>query len=72
MCLTISVNNNNYSGFWSDGYNCILQANNIIKSIEALQGAGTALELDDYKAQASHLTGVIAFRLGPLIRTELY
>lgn len=58
-----SVNNNNYSGFWSDGYNCILQANNIIKSIEALQEAGTALELDDYKAQALTLRALLHFDL---------
>src|SRR5690606_16548506 len=35
-----SINNNNYSDFWADGYNAIMQANNIIKSIDDLQAAG--------------------------------
>ena len=42
-----SVNNNNYADFWTDGYNAIMQANNIIKSIDGLQAAGTELHRID-------------------------
>lgn len=65
-----SVNNNNYSGLWSNGYNCIMQANNIIKSIEELQEAGTELELDKYKAQALTLRALLHFDLVRLYGTS--
>lgn len=58
-----SENNNNYSGFWSAGYNRILQANNIIHSINELQEAGTELELDSYKGQALTLRALLHFDL---------
>ena len=39
-----SKSSNSYSGFWNQIYHCILQANNIITSIDRLEAAGTTEE----------------------------
>jgi len=58
-----SANNNSYSGFWSEGYNALLQANNLIKSIEKLESEGTNLDFSPYKGQALTLRALIHFDL---------
>ncbi|GGE22423.1 RagB/SusD family nutrient uptake outer membrane protein [Sphingobacterium cellulitidis] len=55
--------NNSYSGFWTDGFNAILQANNIISNIEALQAAGSTLKFDNEKGQALTLRAMMYFDL---------
>lgn len=49
-------------GFWITGYDCLLQANNIIKNIEALKEEGTT-GLDDMLGQALTLRALIHFDL---------
>jgi len=58
-----SVNTNSYSGFWTDGYNAILQTNNIIKSINELEANGTELDFRNYKGQALTLRALLHFDL---------
>ncbi|WP_293935043.1 RagB/SusD family nutrient uptake outer membrane protein [Sphingobacterium sp. UBA6645] len=58
-----SVTNNNYSGFWADGYNAILQANNIIQSIDDLVANGSTLDFNTYKGQALTLRALVHFDL---------
>jgi len=58
-----SVNNNNYADFWTDGYNAIMQANNIIKSIDGLQAAGTELDFNNYEGQALTFRALLHFDL---------
>jgi tetratricopeptide (TPR) repeat protein len=49
-------------GFWIRGYDCLLQANNIIQGIEALKEEGTT-GLDDMLGQALTLRALIHFDL---------
>ena len=58
-----SENTGNYSGFWTEGYNSILQANNIINSIQKLEDAGTELDFSNYKGQALTIRALIHFDL---------
>lgn len=58
-----SINNNNYSDFWADGYNAIMQANNIIKSIDDLQAAGTELDFNNFEGQALTIRALLHFEL---------
>ncbi len=58
-----SINTNTYSSFWSDIYNSILQANNIIQGIEALEAKGTTLDFKNYKGQALTLRALMHFDL---------
>ena len=41
-----SASSGSYSGFWSTGYFCLLQANNIINNIEKMKADGSAENLD--------------------------
>lgn len=52
-----------YSAFWSEAYNSILQANNIITGIERLEDEGTELDFDRYKGQALTLRALMHFDL---------
>lgn len=54
---------NSYSSFWSTGYNALLQANNIIKSINALDGIANYEAFNTYKGQALTLRALIHFDL---------
>ena len=55
---------NTYSGLWSQMYNCLLQANNIITNIEALKAAGTTSSgLDNILGQAYTARALIHFDL---------
>jgi len=47
-----TVTTNNYSGFWSTIYTCILQTNSLIENIEALENAGSTEDFSAYKGQA--------------------
>lgn len=56
-------NTNTYSSFWSDIYNSILQANNIISGIEKLEAEGTTIDFKNYKGQALTLRALMYFDL---------
>lgn len=58
-----SAANNSFSGFWSTGYNALLQANNIIKSINALEGTSNYETFNPYKGQALTMRALIHFDL---------
>lgn len=58
-----SVNTNTYSAFWSDIYNSILQANNIITGIGKLEAAGTTIDFKSYKGQALTLRALMHYDL---------
>jgi len=59
-----SASSNSFSGFWSQIYNNILQANNLIKNIGFIEeaGKGTAA-LSDYKGQAMTARALMYFDL---------
>ena len=59
-----SATSNSYSGFWSQLYNNILQANNLIVNIEKIEadGKGSAA-LSDYKGQALTARALMYFDL---------
>ncbi|PKP42318.1 MAG: RagB/SusD family nutrient uptake outer membrane protein [Bacteroidetes bacterium HGW-Bacteroidetes-10] len=57
-----SASSNSYSGFWSQMYHCILQANNLLVNIEKMETAGLgSTELSDYKGQALTARALIYF-----------
>lgn len=58
-----SQNNNTYSGFWSQIYNSLLQANNIIQNITTLKEAGSEEDLDDFLGQALTARALMHFDL---------
>ena len=58
-----SKSSNNYSGFWNQIYHCILQANNIIASIDRLKAAGSNENFDSYKGQALTARALMYFDL---------
>ena len=58
-----SKSSNNYSGFWNQIYHCILQANNIIKSIDKLKAGGSTENFDTYKGQALTARALMYFDL---------
>lgn len=51
-----------YSGYWTVGYYCIMQINNLLENINRLQDAGT-IGLDVYEGQALTLRALIYFDL---------
>ena len=53
----------NFSGFWSQIYHNILQANNIITNIDRLKAAGTTENFDTYKGQALTARALMYFDL---------
>ncbi|MBR1950547.1 MAG: RagB/SusD family nutrient uptake outer membrane protein [Bacteroidales bacterium] len=58
-----TVGSNTYSGFWTVGYNVILQINNLLANIEKMQAAGSSDNFDDMKGQALTLRAMIYFDL---------
>ena len=52
-----------YSGFWSQIYYCILQANTLIKNIETLQADGTEEDFDYILGEAYSLRALYYFDL---------
>ena len=57
-----SASGTSYSGFWSQGFNIILQLNNIIENVEALEAEG-ASGFDNILGQAYTLRGMVYFDL---------
>ena len=51
-----------YSGYWSTGYYCIMQVNNLIENIDRLQAAGQT-GFEKYKGQALTLRALFYFDL---------
>ncbi len=51
-----------YSGFWTVGYYCIMQINNLLENIDRLKKDG-GTEYDDYEGQAFTLRALIYFDL---------
>ena len=60
--FTHEQTSNAYTSYWSTMYNCLLQANNIIKNINLLKEAGVT-GLDDYLGQALTVRALIHFDL---------
>lgn len=58
-----TYNSNTYSGFWTQGYNIILQLNNLIINIEKLEEAGSDEDFGDVKGQALTLRAMVYFDL---------
>lgn len=58
-----SANSNAYGGFWSVIYNNIMQANNLLESIEKLKAAGSIENFDPYKGQALTARAIMYFDL---------
>ncbi|MRR20387.1 RagB/SusD family nutrient uptake outer membrane protein [bacterium] len=59
-----SATSNSGSGFWTQIYHNILQANNLILNIEKMEDAGTgSASLSDYKAQALTARALMYFDL---------
>lgn len=52
-----------YSGFWTVGYNVIMQLNNLIANIESLQAEGSEEDFDDALGQALTYRAMIYFDL---------
>ena len=57
-----SATSGNYSGFWTTGYYCILQINNLLENIAKLEAAGST-GFSFYKGQALTLRALIYFDL---------
>lgn len=57
-----SASGTNYSGFWQQGFNVILQINNIIENVEALEAEG-ASGFDNILGQAYTLRAMVYFDL---------
>lgn len=51
-----------YEGFWSTGYNCILQLNNILENIDRLKKSGMK-DLDQLEGEAYTLRALVYFDL---------
>ncbi len=59
-----SASSNSYSGYWSQIYHCILQANNLIQNIVKIEEAGNgSTSLSDYKGQALTARALMYFDL---------
>lgn len=58
-----TFNSYSMSGFWTTGYNIILQLNNLITNIDRLEEEGTTEDFDDVKGQALTLRGMLYFDL---------
>ena len=58
-----SVETGNYSGFWDHLYDCILQANIVIESIEKMKAAGSTENFDNFQGQALTTRAMLYFDL---------
>ena len=58
-----SVETGSYSAFWDHLYDCILQANSVIKSIDKLKADGSTENFDNYKGQALTARALLYFDL---------
>lgn len=58
-----TFNSYSMSGFWTTGYNIILQLNNLITNIDRLEAEGTNENFNDVKGQALTLRAMLYFDL---------
>jgi starch-binding outer membrane protein, SusD/RagB family len=58
-----SKSSNNFSSYWNQIYHCLLQANNLITSINRLKAAGTIENFDTYMGQALTARALMYFDL---------
>lgn len=58
-----TATSNSYSGFWSRGYDCILQVNNLLSNIEQRVAAGSEEDFSFIKGQALTLRALFYFDL---------
>ena len=54
---------NSFSSYWEQIYHCLLQANNIITSVNRLKAAGTIENFDTYMGQALTARALMYFDL---------
>lgn len=57
-----SATSGSFSGFWTTGYNCILQINNLLENIEKIKSAGDD-SFDKYEGEALTLRAMVYFDL---------
>lgn len=57
-----SATSGSYSGFWTTGYNCILQINNLLENIAKIATNGST-DYDKYKGEALTLRALVYFDL---------
>lgn len=58
-----TVSSDSYSGFWTVGYNTILQINNLLQNIDKMIASGEAGDFDNIKGQALTIRAMIYFDL---------
>lgn len=58
-----TFNSNSMSGFWTTGYNILLQLNNLIANIERIEKEGTDENFNNVKGQALTLRAMVYFDL---------
>ncbi|HEY0771778.1 MAG TPA: RagB/SusD family nutrient uptake outer membrane protein [Sphingobacteriaceae bacterium] len=58
-----SATTNSYSGFWSQIYNCVLQANNLLEGIDKIEAAAPTTSFNTYKGQALTARAMMYFDL---------
>ncbi|MFC3196378.1 RagB/SusD family nutrient uptake outer membrane protein [Parapedobacter deserti] len=58
-----TVSANNYSGYWSTMYDGILQVNNLLENIEAIEAAGLPEDFSSAKGQALTARAILYFDL---------
>lgn len=58
-----TATSSNYSGFWTHGYDLLLQVNTLIKNIDAVEAAGTEEDFSFVKGQALTLRAMYYFDL---------
>ncbi|MGK6351671.1 RagB/SusD family nutrient uptake outer membrane protein [Parapedobacter sp. DT-150] len=58
-----TASSNNYSGFWTQLYDGILQINNLLENIEAIEATGTNEDFSNHKGQALTARAMIYFDL---------
>lgn len=61
--FTHQVTTNNYGGFWSQIYYCILQSNNLLQNIAKLDPSGANASFNNYKGQALTARALMYFDL---------
>lgn len=57
-----SATSGSYSGFWTTGYNCIMQINNLLENIAKIATDGST-DYDKYKGEALTLRALVYFDL---------
>ena len=58
-----TVSSDSYSGFWTVGYNTILQINNLLQNIDKMIASGEAGDFDNIKGPALTIRAMIYFDL---------